>query len=89
MVGRINQSPSSISRAVTKRKDDYNPYWYDWAQKYAEQRKVQPTCEKRKSHQPLYDLYQVYVLESSCGTLLIALIKYNSAASLIDNKLQQ
>lgn len=56
MAQRINRSPSTISREVRRNKGDYSPYWYDWAQMYAEQCKAQPTCEKRKSHRPLYDL---------------------------------
>ena len=56
MAQRINRSPSTISREVRRNKGTHSPYWYDWAQMYADQRKSLPTCEKRKSHQPLYDL---------------------------------
>lgn len=56
MAERINRSPSTISREVRRNKGAYSPYWYDWAQMYADERKAQPTCEKCKSHQPLYAL---------------------------------
>ena len=56
MAERINRSPSTISREVRRNKGTHSVYWYDWAQQYADERKVRPTCEKRKSHQPLYDL---------------------------------
>jgi IS30 family transposase len=56
MAERINRSPSTISREVRRNKGSHSPYWHDWAQRYADQRKAQPTCEKRKSHQALYEL---------------------------------
>jgi len=56
MAERINRSPSTISREVRRNKGEYSPYWYDWAQMYADERKAKPTCEKRKSYQPLYDI---------------------------------
>ena len=53
---RLNRSASTISREVKRNKGAYSPYWHDWAQQYADERKARPTCEKRKSHQPLYDV---------------------------------
>ena len=53
---RLNRAPSTISREVKRNKGSHSPYWYDWAQQYADKRKSQPTCEKRKSHRRLYDL---------------------------------
>jgi len=56
MAERINRSPSTISREVRRNKGKYSPYWHDWAQMYADERKAKPTCEKRKSYQPLYNI---------------------------------
>ena len=53
---RLKRSPSTISREVKRNKVPLSPYCYDLAQQCADKRKAQPTCEKRKAHQPLYDL---------------------------------
>lgn len=53
---RINRSPSTVSREVKRNKGSHSPYWYDWAQYYAQERKAQPTSEKRKSHTVLYEI---------------------------------
>ncbi len=53
---RLNRSPSTISREIKRNNRVYGPYWYDSAQKFSDERKAKPTNEKRKLHQPLYDL---------------------------------
>jgi len=52
----LNRSPSTISREVKRNKGQLSPYWYDWAQQYADERKSMARSEKRKSHLKLYDL---------------------------------
>lgn len=51
---RLNRSPSTISREVHRNKGPISPYWYDWAQQYADARKVIPRHEKRRRHDKLY-----------------------------------
>lgn len=53
---RINRAPSTISREVKRNKGVCSPYWYDWAQQYADERKEIARNQKRKSHAPLYQL---------------------------------
>ena len=53
---RLKRSPSTISREVRRNKGRCSPYWYDWAQQYADERKAQPTSSKRQSHHTLYNL---------------------------------
>ena len=48
IAGRINRPSSSISREVRRNKRIYSPCWYDRGQMYVEQRKAQPTSDKRK-----------------------------------------
>jgi len=56
MAERINRSPSTISREVRRNKGSHSPYWHDWAQQYADERKSAPREGKRKSHEKLYKL---------------------------------
>jgi IS30 family transposase len=53
---RLNRSPSTISREIKRNNRICGPYWYDWAQKFADERQAKPTNEKRRLHQPLYHL---------------------------------
>jgi len=53
---RIDRSPSTISRELARNTGRYSPYWYDWAHQYADERKQIARNQKRKSHQPLYEL---------------------------------
>ena len=52
----LNRAPSTISREVKRNKGRCSPYWYDWAQQYAGERKAAPRYGKRRSHAKLYDL---------------------------------
>ena len=51
---RMNRSPSTISREVRRNKGRISPYWYDWAQQYADARKAMPRHAKRRNHSYLY-----------------------------------
>lgn len=53
---RLNRSPSTISRELKRNGRLFGPYWYDWAQKFADERKAIPRHKKRQHHQPLYDV---------------------------------
>ena len=53
---RLSRSPSTISRELKRNKPPHSVYWYDTAEFYSQKRKSKPRTEKRKSHQPLYDL---------------------------------
>ena len=50
----LNRSPSTISREVRRNKGPISPYWYDWAQQYADARKAIPRHAKRYYHSRLY-----------------------------------
>ncbi|MDB2705434.1 IS30 family transposase [Pseudomonadota bacterium] len=56
IAARLKRAPSTISRELARNTGKYSPYWYDWAQQYAEQRKAIARHQKRKSHPPLYEL---------------------------------
>jgi len=45
-----------ISREIKRNKGLFSPYWHDWAQNCADERKSIPRYQKRKAHQPLYDV---------------------------------
>jgi IS30 family transposase len=53
---RINRAPSTVSRELARNTGKYSPYWYDWSQQYADERKKIARHQKRKSHHPLYQL---------------------------------
>lgn len=54
IASRLNRSPSTISREVRRNKGILSPYWYDWAQQYADKRKAKPRHAKRRNHQNLF-----------------------------------
>lgn len=56
IANRLSRSPSSISRELKRNKSPYSVYWYDTAELYSRERRIIPRCQKRKSHQPLYDV---------------------------------
>lgn len=59
----LSRSPSTISREVRRNKGRHSPYWYDWAQQYADARKSKPRSKRRKSFRPLYDLVVLNIEE--------------------------
>jgi len=72
---RLSRSPSTISRELKRNKGEISPYWYDWAHEYACERKRTPRCEKRKSHQPLYELVMQYIREGLSPELISGRLK--------------
>lgn len=72
---RINRSPSTISRELIRNKGTHSPYWYDWAQSYANARKQLPRSQKRKSHQPLYDLVMHHIQQGLSPELISGRLK--------------
>lgn len=72
---RLNRSPSTISRELIRNKGPISPYWYDWAHDYAHERKRIPRCEKRKSHQPLYELVMRYIRDGLSPELISGRLK--------------
>jgi IS30 family transposase len=56
IAGILNRSPSTISRELQRNTGQYSPYWYDWAQQYADQRKAIPRSQKRRQNPTLYDV---------------------------------
>jgi len=72
---RLNRSPSTISRELKRNKGRCSPYWYDWADGYAQERKRIPRCEKRKSHQPLYELVMRHIRDGLSPELISGRLK--------------
>ena len=71
----LSRSPSTISRELKRNKGMFSPYWYDWAQEYASERKSTPRCEKRKSHQPFYKLVIRYIRDGLSSELISGHLK--------------
>jgi len=71
----LNRARSTISRELRRNKGPVSPYWYDWAQQYADERKKIPRHEKRKSHQPLYDLVMQNIRKGLSPELLSGRLK--------------
>jgi len=72
---RVNRAPSTISRELARNTGKYSPYWYDWAQQYAEQRKKIARNQKRKSHQPLYELVMKNIQKGLSPELICGRLK--------------
>ena len=52
----LNRSPSTINRELQRNTGQSSPYWYDWAQQYADERKAIPRSQKRRHNQKLYEV---------------------------------
>jgi len=80
---RINRSPSTVSRELTRNTGAYSPYWHDWSQFYADERKAIPRVDKRKSHPPLYEVVIKYIRQGLSPELISGRLKRDFKSPLM------
>ena len=71
----LSRSPSTISREIQRNTGDYRYYWDEHAQRLADKRKAIPRSQKRKSHEPLYNVVMANLIKGLSPDVIAGRLK--------------